>query len=62
MSGKLRVTQIHSGIGRPEKQRVILRTLGLGKMNRTVELPNNPSVRGMVKKIIHLLKVEEVAK
>ena len=61
MSGKLRVTQVGSTIGRPEKQRVIIRTLGLGKMHRTVELPDNPCVRGMVKKVIHLLKVEEVS-
>jgi large subunit ribosomal protein L30 len=61
MSGRLRITQIGSGIGRPQKQRVILKTLGLGKMHRTVEMPDNPCVRGMVKKIIHLLKVEEVS-
>ncbi|NLH48627.1 MAG: 50S ribosomal protein L30 [Myxococcales bacterium] len=61
MSGKLRITQTGSGIACPPKQRVILRTLGLGKMHRTVELPDNPCVRGMVKKIIHLLKVEEVS-
>jgi large subunit ribosomal protein L30 len=60
MNGKLRITQTGSGLGRPPKQRVILRTLGLGKMHRTVELPNNPAVRGMVKKVIHLVKVEEV--
>lgn len=61
MSGKLLVTQIGSGIGRPKNQRVILRTLGLGKMHRTVEMPDNPCVRGMIKKIIHLLKVVEVS-
>jgi large subunit ribosomal protein L30 len=61
MGDKLRITQTGSGIGRPEKFRVILRTLGLGKMHRTVELPDNPCVRGMVKKVIHLVKVEEVA-
>lgn len=61
MSGKLRVTQTGSTIGRPKKQSVIIRTLGLGKMHRTVELPDNPCVRGMVKKVIHLLKVEEVS-
>jgi len=61
MSGKLKITQVHSGISRPKKQQVILKTLGLGKLNRTVELPDNPCVRGMVKKVIHLLKVEEVS-
>jgi len=61
MSGKLKITQTGSGIGRPSKQKVILKTLGLGKMHRTVELPDNPSVRGMVKKVMHLVKVEEVS-
>jgi large subunit ribosomal protein L30 len=61
MNGKLRITQTGSGIGRPKKYSVILRTLGLGKLHRTVELPDNPCVRGMVKKVIHLVKVEEVA-
>jgi large subunit ribosomal protein L30 len=61
MSGKLRVTQTGSLIGRPENQRVIVRTLGLGKRHKTVELPDNPAVRGMIKKVIHLLQVEEVS-
>lgn len=59
MSGKLRIKQTGSGIGRPHQQRVILRTLGLGRMHKTVELPDNPCVRGMVKKVIHLVQVEE---
>jgi len=61
MSDKLKITQTGSGIGRPEKQRVILRTLGLTKMHKTVVLPDNPCVRGMVKKVIHLVRVEEVS-
>ncbi len=59
--GKLKVTQTGSTIGRPQNQRVIIRTLGLGKLNRTVELPDNPCVRGMVKKVLHLVRVEEVS-
>ncbi len=61
MSGKLKITQTGSGIGRPQKQRVVLKSLGLNKMHKTVVLPDNPCVRGMVKKVIHLVRVEEVS-
>lgn len=61
MAGKLRVTQIKSGVRRPGKQRVILKTLGLGKMHRTVEHRDTPMIRGMIKKVLHLVSVEEVS-
>ena len=57
---KIRVTQIKSKIGRPEKQKKTLAALGLKKMNQTVDHEATPQVLGMVKKIAHLLKVEEV--
>ncbi|MDI6776440.1 MAG: 50S ribosomal protein L30 [Syntrophales bacterium] len=57
---KLKITQIRSYIGRPEKQRKILHGMGLGRLNRTVLLNNTPEIRGMVKKVIHLLSVEEL--
>tara|TARA_Y100000813_G_scaffold1079_1_gene826 strand:- start:6505 stop:6687 length:183 start_codon:yes stop_codon:yes gene_type:complete len=57
---KIRVTQIKSKIGRPEKQKKTLTALGLKKMNQTVDHEATPQVLGMVKKIAHLLKVEEV--
>ena len=57
---RLKITQIKSYIGRPEKQRRVLRGLGLGKLNKTVLLDDTPEIRGMVHKIIHLLAVEEV--
>jgi len=60
MKTKLKVTQIRSGIARPEKQRQILRGLGLRGPNRTVLVDNTPSFRGMVKKVIHLVRVEEI--
>jgi len=60
VSKKLKITQIRSYIGRPEKQRQILRGMGLGKLNRTVVLNNTPEIRGMVKKVIHLLSVEDL--
>ena len=56
----LRVTQIKSTIGRPKDQGLILKALGLGKIGRTVEKVDNPSVRGMIFKVKHLVKVEEI--
>ena len=55
----IKVTQIRSPIGRPKDQRATLIGLGLHKMNRTSELEDTPSVRGMIKKVAHLVKVEE---
>ncbi len=57
---KIKVTQVKSYIGRPEAQRKVLRGLGLGKMNRTVLLADTPEVRGMVRKVIHLVSVAEL--
>jgi large subunit ribosomal protein L30 len=48
-------------VGRPEKHRKVLRGMGLTKLNRTVELEDTPSIRGMVQKVVHLVKVEEKA-
>ena len=59
MAKTLKVTQVRSGVGRNKKQRVILRTLGLDKMHRTVEHRDTPMIRGMIKKVIHLVSVEE---
>ncbi|MGE5503895.1 MAG: 50S ribosomal protein L30 [Actinomycetota bacterium] len=53
------VTQVHSPIGRTEDQRATLVGLGLGKMHRTRQLEDTPAVRGMIKKVRHLLRVEE---
>lgn len=60
MSGKVKITQIRSIIGRPEKHRRIVRALGLKKMNMTVVHNNNPAIMGMVKKVPHLVSAEEV--
>ncbi|GAB6096642.1 50S ribosomal protein L30 [Desulfatiferula olefinivorans] len=59
MSQKLKITLVKSMIGRPEKHRKVLRGMGLTKMNRTVELDDTPSIRGMVNKVVHLVNVEE---
>jgi large subunit ribosomal protein L30 len=59
MSGTLKVTLVRSMIGRPEKHRKVLRGMGLTKMNRTVELKDTASIRGMVNAVSHLVNVEE---
>ena len=59
MSGMLKITLVKSMIGRPENHRNVLRGMGLTKLNRTVELQNTPSVRGMVQKVSHLVVAEE---
>ncbi len=59
MAGMLKVTLVKSMIGKPEKQRQVLRGMGLTRMNKTVELIDTPSVRGMVRKVSHLVKAEE---
>ena len=54
----LRVTQVGSPIGRRADQRQTLVGLGLNKMHRTRELEDTPSVRGMIRKVAHLVRVE----
>ena len=58
MAGKLKVTLVRSGIGRPEKQRRTLRGLGLTKMHKSVLLLDTPEIRGMITKVHHLVRVE----
>ena len=55
----IKLTQIKSPIGRPGVQRATLIGLGLNKMNKTVVLEDTSSIRGMVRKVAHLLKIEE---
>lgn len=59
MADKLKVTLVKSMIGRPEKHRKVLRGMGFRKMNRTVQLEDTPSIRGMINAVSHLVKVEE---
>ncbi|KQB96001.1 50S ribosomal protein L30 [Loktanella sp. 1ANDIMAR09] len=59
MAKTIVVKQIGSPIRRPEKQRATLIGLGLNKMNRTKELEDTPSVRGMVNSIPHLVEIIE---
>jgi large subunit ribosomal protein L30 len=58
MAGTLKVTQVRSGIGRPQDQRLTLKGLGLTRMHKSVVLEDTPSIRGMIIKIQHLVKVE----
>jgi len=57
---KLRITQIKSPIGYRKRTWQTLEALGLKRMHHTVEQPDNPAIRGMIKAITHLLKVEEI--
>ncbi len=57
--GRVRVTQIASAAGRKPGQRETLIGLGLNKIRRTRELQDTPSVRGMIRKVAHLIRVEE---
>ncbi len=61
MSSHIKVTLRHSAIGRPRRQLENLKGLGLRKLGQSRTLENTPAVRGMVKKVIHLVEVEEVA-
>jgi len=56
---KIKVTLTKSGIDRSERQKLTLRALGLTKLHRTKEFEATPQVLGMIRKVDHLVKVEE---
>lgn len=58
---KIKITQIKSGIDRSERQKLTLVALGLNKINATKEVIATPQILGMVNKVNHLVKVEEIA-
>jgi large subunit ribosomal protein L30 len=58
---KIKITQVKSAIDRPERQKLTLKALGLNKMNASKEVEGTPQVLGMIQKVSHLLKVEELA-
>ncbi len=60
MGKQLKITLVKSYIGRPEAQRKVLRGMGLGKVNRTVLLNDTPEIRGMIRKVVHLVAAVEV--
>jgi len=57
---RLRITLRRSTIGRKKDQKETARTLGLTRLNKAVVRPDNPAVRGMVRKLHHLVSVEEI--
>lgn len=59
MAGKLRITQVRSQIGQSEKHRGTLRALGLGRIGRSAEHQESPVLAGMLRKVRHLVKVED---
>ena len=60
MADKLKVTLVKSPIGAVPKHRKTVEALGLKKVNKSVELPNNAATLGMVKQVSYMVKVEEV--
>ncbi|MDR0331121.1 MAG: 50S ribosomal protein L30 [Chitinispirillales bacterium] len=60
MAKKLKITQVKSAIGRLKNQKATIRALGIRKMNQTVEHDDNPTIRGMIGAVQHLVTVEEV--
>jgi len=54
---KIKLTQVKSSINRPQRQKLTLQALGLGKLNRTVEHEATPQILGMVKKVEHIVKI-----
>ena len=60
MADKLKVTLVKSTIGAVPKHKKTVEAMGLRKVNKTVELPDNAATRGMIKQVSHLLKVEEL--
>ena len=60
MADRLKITLVKSPIGAIPKHRATVEALGLRKLNKTVEMPDNAAVRGMIAQVSHLVKVEEI--
>ena len=60
MADKLKITLVKSPIAAVPKQRKTVEALGLRKVNKTVEMPDNDAIRGMIWHVRHLVKVEEI--
>jgi large subunit ribosomal protein L30 len=58
---KLKITQIRSQIGSTKRQKRTLIALGIKRMNNPIEVENSPQIKGMIDKVSHLLKVEEIS-
>ncbi len=57
---KIKITQVRSAINRPKRQKRTIEALGLKKLHQTKEFEANPAILGMIEKVKHLLKVEEI--
>lgn len=60
MANKLKITLVKSAIGAVPKNKKTIEALGLRKMGKTVEMPDNAAIRGMIRQVSHLVKVEEI--
>jgi len=60
MAGKLKITMVRSMIGRPRAQREVLKGLGLRRIDQSVVREDSPAIRGMVRKLEFMLRVESV--
>jgi large subunit ribosomal protein L30 len=60
MADKLKITLVKSTIGAIPKHKATAEALGLRKLNKTVEMPDNAAIRGMIDQVKHLVKVEEI--
>jgi large subunit ribosomal protein L30 len=56
---RVKLTQVRSGIGQTARHRGTLRALGLGRIGKTAEHDDNPAIAGMLRKVRHLVKVED---
>jgi large subunit ribosomal protein L30 len=57
---KVKITQVRSLIDRPKDQKLTIQALGLGKINKSVEVEATPQIQGMIKKVSHLITVTEL--
>ncbi|GAB1373641.1 MAG: 50S ribosomal protein L30 [Bacteroidales bacterium] len=57
---KFRITQVKSSVRATERQQATLASLGIRKIHQIVEVENNPVIKGMIEKVLHLVKVEEI--
>lgn len=60
VAGKLKITQKKSAIGRQKRQKLTIRALGIRKMHQSVVHEDTPQIRGMIRKVCHLVEVEEI--
>jgi large subunit ribosomal protein L30 len=56
---KVKITQIRSGIGHPKRQKKTLEALGFKRLNQTIEVEMTPQIEGMIRKVNHLVRIEE---